>query len=138
LYLLDGKEQVFTLSDYLGRPVWLQFFASWCGPCNREAGDIVRIANKYGDALVTIGIDVEEQPERAQAFRDLHKIPFPIALDSKATVFDSLGFKDLPTHVFVDARGVVSCLSVGDLTPDQMDNEIAVALARLPKPQARP
>ncbi len=138
LYLLDGKDQVFTLSDYLGRPVWLQFFASWCGPCNEEAGDVVRIANKYGDALATIGIDVEEQPERARAFRDRHKIPFPIALDSKATVFDSLGFKNFPTHMFVDARGLVSCLSVGDLTPAQMDNEIAVASARHPGVVARP
>ena len=137
LDLLDGKDALFTLSDYVGRPVWLQFFASWCGPCNREASDIVRIASKYGDAVATVGIDVKEQPERARAFRDLHEIPFPIALDSKASVFDSLGFKALPTHLFIDARGVISCLSVGDLTPEQMDNEIAVALARHPKPQAK-
>jgi cytochrome c biogenesis protein CcmG/thiol:disulfide interchange protein DsbE len=137
LYLLDGEDKIFTLSDYLGRPIWLQFFASWCGPCNREAADVVRIASKYGDAIVTVGIDVKEQPERARAFRDLHKIPFPITLDGEAKVFDSLGFRGFPTHMFVDARGLISCLTDGDLTPAQMDNEIAVALSRPGKPQAK-
>lgn len=97
----------------------------------------MRIANKYSDAVVTAGIDVEEQPERARAFRELHGIPFPIALDRKSTVFDSLGFIDLPTHMFIDANGFVSCLSAGDLTPAQMDNELAVALARRPRPQTQ-
>jgi thiol-disulfide isomerase/thioredoxin len=137
LYLLDGDDKVFTLSDYVGRPVWLQFFASWCGPCNQEAADVVRIANKYAGAVVTVGIDVKEQPGRARAFRDLHNIPFPIALDKEGTVFNSLGFRGFPTHLFVDARGLVSCLTDGDLTPAQMDNEIAVALARQAKPQAK-
>jgi hypothetical protein len=99
-------------------------------PCNDEASEIVTLAGKYGASVYTAGIDVKERPEPVRAFRDRHKIPFPIALDTKGAVFKSLGFTGLPTHVFFDARGLVSCISVGKLTPDQMDNEIAVALAR--------
>ena len=120
--MLDGKsDDVFY------------FFASWCGPCNVEAADIVRIAAKYGDALHVVGIDVKEPAERARAFRDRHRISYPIALDDTGSVFEALGLHEFPTHVFLDARGVISCVSIGDLTPDQMDNEVAVAAARAPK-----
>ena len=136
LSLLD-RDAIFTLSDYLGRPArWLQFFASWCPPCNDEAADVIRIAAKYGAAICPVGVDVEEDPAPVRVFRDRHKIPFPIALDTKGSVFDALGLRNYPTHVFLDAQGVISCLSVGDLTPAQMDNEIAVALARKPILQA--
>ena len=134
LYLLDGNDDVFSLSDLRGKPIWLQFFASWCGTCNDEAADIVRIANKYGEAIHVVGIDVKESPEKARAFRDRHKIQFPIALDETGSVFHSLGFKTFPTHVFFDSIGLITCFSGDGLTPDQMDNEIAVALARMPPP----
>lgn len=136
LYELDGKgDGVFTLSTLLGRPVWLNFFASWCPPCNAEAANIVRIAGKYGDALCIVGVDVKEQPDKARGFRDLHKITYPIVLDDKGSVSKALGFHALPTHVFLDARGAITCISEGDLTTDQMDNEVAVALAHAPIPR---
>lgn len=137
LYLLDGEQRIFTLSALLGKPVWLNFFTSWCPPCNSEAADIVRIAHTYKDSAHVIGIDVEEKPEPVRAFRDKHRIPFPIALDGTGSVFKSLGLRGYPSHIFLDAAGRPSCLAVGDLTPDQMNNELAVALAR-EVPQARP
>lgn len=136
LHKLDSEDDdLFSLSALKGKPVWLQFFASWCGPCNREAADIVRIAAKYSDAIHVAGIDVGETPEHARAFRDAHNIPFTIALDHTQNVFHGLGFTAFPTHVFVDAQGYFSCISVGDLTPEQMDNEVAVALGRAPRPE---
>jgi thiol-disulfide isomerase/thioredoxin len=132
LRLLDANDAIFTLSDYLGRPVWLNFFASWCPPCNDEAADIVAIAAKYGDALAVIGIDVRESADKARGFRVKHNIPYPIALDETGSVFRALGLKQYPTHVFVDAIGMISCISVGDLTAEQMDNEVSVAAARHP------
>ena len=130
LYTLDGERRVFTLSDLRGKPVWLNFFTSWCPPCNDEAADIVRIAHAYAGSVHVIGIDVKEKPEPVRAFRDRHRITFPIALDDTASVFKSLGLHEYPSHVFLDASGRPSCLAVGDLTPDQMNNELAVALAR--------
>jgi thiol-disulfide isomerase/thioredoxin len=131
LHLLDS-DNIFTLSDLAGRPVWLNFFTSWCPPCNAEAADIVRVAAKYGDTLHVVGIDVKEDADPVRDFRDRHKIPFPIALDSHGRVFHALGFSNWPTHIFLDSRGLISCISIGDLTPDEMDNEIAVALERAP------
>ena len=137
LNLLDGKGDVFTLSDLVGRPVWLNFFATWCPPCNAEMSDIIRLASRFAPEIHVIGIDVAEEPAKVRAFRDRHSVPFPIALDEKASVFHSFGFSELPTHMFLDARGYISCISVGDLLPNQMDNEIAVALSRKPMPHAK-
>ncbi len=89
-----------------------------------------------GDAVPVVDIDVAEKPEQARTFRNKHAIPFPIALDTTSSVFDALGFTGYPTHAFLDKQGLISCLSAGDLTPTQMDNELAVALARVPRPSA--
>lgn len=139
LPLLDHPDELFTLSELTGKPTWLQFFASWCPPCNAEAADINRIARKYGDAIHLIGIDVKEKPEPVRAYRDRHAIAYPIALDSTGSIFKGFGFTGFPTHMFLDGRGLASCLSVGDLTPEQMDNEIAAALERpAAGPSAKP
>jgi thiol-disulfide isomerase/thioredoxin len=138
--LLDDSEQVFEMSAYVGKVLWLNFFTSWCPPCNAEAGDIVRIANTYGSKLSVVGISVEEKPEPVRAFRDRHHITYKIALDDTGAVFKALGFHAYPTHMFLDAKGAISCISIGDLTPEQMDNEVAVALGRAPgaAPSATP
>ena len=128
LELMDGG--VFTVSEHLGKPVWLSFFTTWCPPCNEEAGDIVRLAQKYGDAAAIIAFDEMEKPAKVRAFAERHAFTLPIAMDTTGSVFDALGFKSYPTHLFLAPSGEVSCLSVGDLTPEQMDNELAVALAR--------
>jgi thiol-disulfide isomerase/thioredoxin len=132
LDLLDDSDQVFEMSAYRGKVLWLNFFTSWCPPCNAEAADIVRIANKYGSQLSVVGISVKERPEPVRSFRERHHITYKIALDDKGIVFSALGFQAYPTHMFIDAKGTVSCISVGDLLPEQMDNEVAVALARAP------
>lgn len=137
LDLLDGDGAIFTLSDLIGKPVWLNFFTTWCPPCNAEASDIVRIGATYAQSAHVVGIDVAEAPAKVRAFRDRHGIAFPIALDTGGSVFRGFGFHGYPTHVFLDATGAISCVSVGDLTPAQMDNELAVALARTALPQAK-
>jgi len=128
LELVDGG--VFTVSEHLGKPVWLSFFTTWCGPCNREASDIVRIAQKYGNAAIVIAVDEMEKPAKVRAFQERHGFTLPIAMDATGSVFDALGFTGYPTHLFLSPTGEISCLSIGDLTPEQMDNELAVALAR--------
>jgi thiol-disulfide isomerase/thioredoxin len=138
LYLLDGKDAVFTLSEQRGYVVWLNFFTSWCGPCNLEAPNILSVAKKYGDVLRVVGIDVRETPTAVRAFREQHTITFPIALDDKGAVFESFGLPGFPTHIFMDASGLISCVSLGGLALSEMDNEVAVALARVPAPSESP
>ena len=132
---LDGGDVHFGALS--GSPLWLNFFASWCAPCNREAAVVERLARRHAAAgLVVVGIDVGETPEVARAFRDRHALTFPIGLDLGGAVFRALGFDAYPTHAFFDEAGRMTCCVAGGLDENEMANEIAVAFAA--PPQARP
>ena len=136
LPLLDGNGKTFRLARLDGYPVWLVFFASWCAPCNDEARDISALAHQYRDAgLRVVGIAVNDSLDGARSFRDKHKIDFPIAVDQKSQVFHDLGASGLPTHIFLDRRGYLTCAATRMLEPRQMDNEISVAIEHVETPR---
>ncbi|HTV74978.1 MAG TPA: TlpA disulfide reductase family protein [Candidatus Acidoferrales bacterium] len=139
LELLDGNGQTFRLAQQLGSAVWLNFFASWCPSCDGEADRLARLAAHYAPhGLVTVGIDYKEPPAPVRAFRDRHKITFPIALDSMGSVFAGLGLSALPTHLFFDRAGRITCVAADDISFKAMDNEISVALGAPSIPIAAP
>ncbi|MBD5656355.1 MAG: TlpA family protein disulfide reductase, partial [Candidatus Eremiobacteraeota bacterium] len=93
LYLLDGDGKTFRLGELLGSPVWLNFFTSWCPPCNDEAARIVELGHRYAaQGLHVSGVDVGEQAAAGRGFREKHAIDFPIALDETKSVFKQFGF----------------------------------------------
>lgn len=130
LPVLDGDGKTLRFSEIAGKAVWLNFYATWCPPCNKEMPNIVAMEAKYRDAgLAVVGIDVGESAEKARAFQAKYKIPFPILLDSDFAVYKSI-FKNVgfPSSMFFAGGGLISCIVMDDLTWKQMDNEIAVAL----------
>ena len=138
--LLDGDHgERLTVSSFVGSPVWLNFFTTWCPPCNEEAAGIVSLGARYRDAgLKIVGVDVKETQEPVRAFVAKYHIDYPVGLDSRGIVFKGLGGNRFPTHVFLDRAGHITCVAHGALTSNQMDNEIAVAHAGGPdRPQAR-
>ncbi len=140
LLLLGGDHgERLALSSFIGSPVWLNFFTTWCPPCNEEAPGIVAFGARYRDAgLKIVGVDVKETQEPVRAFVAKYHIDYPVGLDSRGIVFKGLGGNGFPTHVFLDRAGHITCVAHGALTSNQMDNEIAVALASAQeRPQAR-
>jgi peroxiredoxin len=139
LEILDDTK-IFSLADNIGYPVWLNFYASWCPPCNHEMPDVVRIAAKYAaSGLRVFGVDVKEPDDKARAFAKKYALPFPVLLDREGSVFKSFGFDGYPTHVFFGANGALTCVVADGLEPNQMDNEVAVAIDRAPlAPSASP
>jgi thiol-disulfide isomerase/thioredoxin len=80
LEILDDTK-IFSLADNIGHPVWLNFYASWCPPCNREMPDVVGIAAKYAaSGLRVFGMDVNEADDKARDFVKKYAIPFPVLL----------------------------------------------------------
>lgn len=146
LHLVDGDDAVFRFSSLAGTAVWLNFFTTWCPPCNEECTRIVHLAEHYKPyGLNTVGIDVGEPAQTVRDFRDRYKIPFPIALDPNGIVFRVFGGYGFPTHAFFDREGHVTCITADDLELFEMDNEIVVALggnpvlpARTPAPETSP
>jgi peroxiredoxin len=114
----------FSLSSLKGKPVYLNFFASWCAPCNEEAPSVVSLAKKYhAKGLVVVGVDEQESADKAKGFADKYKMTYPIVLDDGPMGKD-YGVLALPVHVFIDRNGKISTYRLGEMNPGEIEDAI--------------
>jgi thiol-disulfide isomerase/thioredoxin len=102
--LLGGTKQ---FSNYQGKPLIINVWASWCGPCRAEMGSLDRLARRYGKQINVIGISTDDDEKAAVAFVKKSKLSFENFLDSKVFLENMLGANTIPLTVLVDARGQV-------------------------------
>lgn len=121
LALTDLQGKPHRLSDWQGRPLLLNFWASWCGPCLDEMPALNRLARNSGkNAPIVIGIAMDD-PERARAWLAAHSVDYPVLLGQLGSPDTSLQLGDtdgvLPYSVLIGADGRVRATHVGAL-PD--------------------
>ena len=103
---LDGKS--FSLSDFRGKVVLLNFWATWCGPCRAEVQDLVELQRTYKDQLQVIGLVVDDDDQAAiKKFIAEFGINYPVALSSDEIRIHYGGIPSLPTSFMVNAEGRV-------------------------------
>ncbi len=102
---LDGKSV--KLSDLKGKKVYLNFWATWCGWCEKEMPDIEKIHKENPD-LVILAIDVAEPKSLVSSFLKERGLTFGSLLDSDGKVTDSYGIQGFPTSIFINTDGTVS------------------------------
>lgn len=124
---LDG--QPLTLAALKGHPVWINFWATWCPPCQRET-PVLRDAYEAhkADGLVLVGIDVQEDAEAVRAYATRYGLNYPIGLDLTGAVFRTYLIFGLPSHYFVDRDGVIRGRYFGPLTKDLAEQQLEVIL----------
>ena len=120
---LDGSST--ALRSYVGRPLWINFFETWCAPCKAEAPQIVsRYDALRGRGLVVLGIDEQEEPSQVSAFAKRFHAGYSFAVDEgQAAVIFRVHI--IPVSVFVDAAGTVRWIQIGQMTPNAMDSALA-------------
>ncbi len=102
----DGSTK--TFADYKGKPLLINVWASWCGPCRAEMGSLERLAQRYnGKAFNVIGISTDDYKASAESFIQQTGISFENFLDSKLFLENMLGANMIPLTVLVDAEGRV-------------------------------
>lgn len=116
--LLDPAGKVIRLVDFRGRPVLINFWASWCVPCKKETPDLVALQDEWGDAAQILGINYYEAADTAQSFVDDYSINYPTPLDSYGEVTGSYKLRGLPETFFLDGEGVIRDHRIGQLQPD--------------------
>jgi cytochrome c biogenesis protein CcmG/thiol:disulfide interchange protein DsbE len=125
----DGK--TISTTSLHGKPVYLNFFATWCGPCRVETPSIVSLSKKYAArGLRVVGVDVGENAGKAQGFVHDFGVPYALAIDpdssTRATYGGGLYF---PLHVFIDAKGIVRLYHPGEMSA----SDIEAAIGRILK-----
>ncbi|HEX9707932.1 MAG TPA: TlpA disulfide reductase family protein [Steroidobacteraceae bacterium] len=98
----------YRLSEHRGEVVALVFWASWCGDCRRELERFERLRRTYGSVgLVVLGVNLDQEPERASALAGAAGIGYPVLLDSAKDVSKTYRADDLPLIVLIDRHGEI-------------------------------
>jgi cytochrome c biogenesis protein CcmG, thiol:disulfide interchange protein DsbE len=113
-----------SLASLHGKAIYLNFFATWCPPCNEEAPAIDALSRSYASrGLQVVGVDVLENQRKAASFRQAHHLSYPVVIDS-GTLRRQYEVNGLPVHVFIDRTGTVQKIVVGELSPAAMRSDV--------------
>lgn len=113
LQLNDGRH--LRLRDLQGRPVLINFWATWCGPCRLEMPELVATANNNKE-LVVLAVNVQEELAQIEPFAEDFAMTMPIVRDTDGALRQKYGVRGMPTSVFIDKEGKVAAVWSGVLT----------------------
>jgi thiol-disulfide isomerase/thioredoxin len=127
LTALDGKP--LTLAALQGKVIFLNFWATWCGPCRAEVPDLIVLQDRYKGRLQIIGLNVDDDdPAEIQKYVDETGINYPVAMTSNDIRTQYGGIPALPTSFVLDTEGRVVQKHVGLWNPAVYETEIRALL----------
>jgi cytochrome c biogenesis protein CcmG/thiol:disulfide interchange protein DsbE len=124
----DGQRTV-ALADMKGSAVVLDFWATFCRPCQAEAPILNGVANRFRDkGLAVIGIDTGERDGLAGPWARAHHIDYPIAFDANNDAAEQYGIRAMPTLVVISRTGEVIAMREGLTDADELESLVKKAL----------
>jgi peroxiredoxin len=127
---LDGKPV--RLADLRGKAVWVNFWASWCPPCQSETPVLRDIAERYKDrGLVVVGISVQEtNRDDVRAYASRYQLGYTVAPDFSGDIFRLYRLYALPTQFFLGADGGIRSVVLGPMTSASASAQVEAILPR--------
>lgn len=122
LVLEDGSH--LRLSDLQGRPVVINFWATWCGPCRLEMPELMRAATEEPE-LVLLAVNVQESRDTIVPFADEFDMATPVVIDPEGSIKTRYEVRGLPTTVFINRAGEIGAIYAGILTPAALEERLA-------------
>jgi cytochrome c biogenesis protein CcmG/thiol:disulfide interchange protein DsbE len=121
---LGAREQI-RLRDLRGYPVVLNFWASWCVPCAKEAPRLVSSARAHRGKVIFLGVDVQDFSSDARRFLRRHQVDYVSVRSRSSAVYDAYGLTGLPETYYLDRRGRIVDHYPGELSRRQLEDSIA-------------
>jgi len=127
----DNGKSALSLSNFKGKPVILNFWATWCQPCKEEL-PLLENAWKQMQAqkkdIVFLGIDFQESNSDATSFLQLHGITYLAALDANGSVANKYGVTSLPQTIFINRNGTVTSREPQELTAQELSKNLQLII----------
>ena len=126
--MVDRDGNRIKLSDMRGKPVVLNFWASWCGPCKSEMPDFEEAYKEYGGDITFMIVNLtdgkNETVDTAQAFIDSQGYTFPVYFDTDSNGAAAYGVSSIPVTYFIDAQGYLVAYGRGALNSETLKSGI--------------
>jgi len=123
---LRGQSE--RLSDYRGKVIFLNFWATWCGPCRAEIGEIDLLHETLmGEDFMIMALSIQEDKKRVSKFMQSFEVDFPVYLDSDGAVANKYGVTGIPTTYIIAPDGKIVGRAIG---PREWGSRESVELMR--------
>lgn len=128
LQTLEGEK--FQLSEYKGKGVVLNFWGTWCEPCEAEMPDLEEAYNKFKDqGVVVVGMNIRQPDVTVRPFVERYNLTFPIVMDRNNEITQLYEIGPIPTTYFIDKDGVVQKIVIGGpMSEETISNNIKLIL----------
>ncbi len=111
--LTDLSGRALKLSDYRGKVVVLDFWATWCDPCKEEIPHFIALQQKYPEQLQLIGLSLDDDEKPVRAFQQQYRMNYPVALATPALAGQYGGILGLPVTFVIDRTGHIAARHIG-------------------------
>jgi len=108
------------LSDFRGKPVLLNFWATWCPPCRKEVPDLQKFHEEFGDKIVLLGINWGEALEEVKDFVNRYGVSYTNVMDKDGKFFVLYALTGLPTSYWIDEQGIIRGMWLGAMSVEDM------------------
>ncbi|WP_144512080.1 thiol-disulfide oxidoreductase ResA [Bacillus sp. FJAT-22090] len=127
--LVDMEGEKHQLSDYKGQGVFLNFWGTWCKPCEREFPLIDKQYQEFKDqGLQILAVNVGESDFALQKFIDRKGLTFPVLIDNNKSVLDAYNINPLPTTLLINQEGKIEKIITGEMSEEAIKNNMEMIL----------
>ncbi|WHX24997.1 redoxin domain-containing protein [Virgibacillus halodenitrificans] len=122
--LVSTNEEKVKLSDYRGKKVMLNFWATWCPPCREEIPDMQNFYDEKEIVILAVNLtQTEAKKQDVENFMEKHRVTFPVLLDEASDVSNKYRIQPIPTTYMIDSQGKIRFKAYGAMTYEQMVSE---------------
>lgn len=123
--MIDLEGQTIQLSDYQGKYVLINAWATWCPPCRAEMPDLNNFYQKHHEkGFEILAINAGETRDVAAQFAENLDLGFKIVLDTDGKILNGLGITGFPTSILIDPEGKVAVIHIGMIFPEDLNTKV--------------